>query len=284
MKKIALKLKKIIDFLFNSTEIKDNTLKINSINRELLSERILAKMVEKCPETIMTSGFSVYSQNEEDGILSAIFSKMGIKQTKFLEFGVHPTENNTLNILLNGGKGCWYDKGLTGFKAELGQRDNLKIFDVFITLNNFESLVRSGLEFLQLGERDLDLLSLDFDGNDFYFIEQVHKSNIRPKVYCLEYNAKFRPPMDVKIKFSESHFWGGDDYFGSSLQSYVNLLKDDYDLLVCNITGLNAFFVRKDLSKFFTIYPLEHVYQPIRYYLHTRDGHKPSTKFMYLIK
>ena len=95
--------------------------------------------------------------------------------------------------------------------------------------------------------KELDLISVDLDGNDFYIVEKILNSGFFPKVFILEYNAKFPPPVDFKINYNPKHEWRNDDYFGTSLQSWNNLLtKFGYKLLCCNSqTGANCFFVKK---------------------------------------
>jgi hypothetical protein len=227
-------------------------------------------------------GFSVYSQNDEDGILEDIFNRINIPRPNFLEFGVGPEENNTNYLILKGSRGCWIDKGLTDLKNQLSNNTKLKIFDKFITVENIIFLVEEGCRFLSVAPtKDLDLISLDLDGNDYYFIEKIVRSGILPKVFCLEYNAIFRPPMDIKIRYNANHRWVGDDYFGCSLNAYCNLLSPNYTLVACNIAGANCFFVRNDLSANFTKYTTEELYQPPRFHLSpTQKGHQPSVKFV----
>lgn len=258
--------------------IRGNRAILKQINLYQVKEEIRLKM----PESLALSGYSAYSQNDEDDILRKIFEKLNSqKPLTFFEFGVDATENNTLNMFLGNAKGCWYDKGLTGFKKQYGEKFGLKIFDEYITKDNIGKLTTDGLSFLSISKTDLDLLSLDLDGNDYYFIEEINRSGLLPKVYCLEYNAKFIPPLDVKIKYNPNHSWNGDDYFGCSLQSYVNLLSENYTLICCNLTGSNCFFIRNDFKHLFTIYPIADLYQPPRYYLgeKTSKGHPPTIKF-----
>ena len=51
------------------------------------------------------------------------------------------------------------------------------------------------------------------------------KDNIFPKVFIVEYNAKFFPPIEFIIDYDENHKWTGDDYFGASLTSLEKLFK-----------------------------------------------------------
>ena len=72
------------------------------------------------------------------------------------------------------------------------------------------------------------------------------------------------------MTYEESYVWKGDDCFGSSLKFLETKFKEHgYFLVGCNITGSNAFFVRKDLveHKFFEPFTAENHYEPARYYL-----------------
>jgi hypothetical protein len=253
-----------------------------SILKQINIQQVKEEIRHKTPDSLALSSYSAYSQNDEDDILRKIFEKIDTgNPLTFFEFGVEPVENNTLYMFLGGAKGCWYDKGLTEFKNKYGEKPGLKIYDEFITLDNIESLVTQGLTFLNVSKNNLDLLSFDLDGNDYYFIDTINKAGILPKVYCLEYNAKFVPPMDIKIKYNPQHWWKEDDYFGCSLQSYVDLLKENYTLVCCNLTGSNCFFVRNDFKHLFTLYSVADLYQPPRYYLgdKTFKGHPATLKF-----
>ena len=251
------------------------------MNRDMLMLQLKNELKQHSPDNLILKGFSVYSQNEEDGILNAIFRTLQIPKPTFFEFGVHPAENNSLYLLLNGSKGVWFDSALTDYKAKLGQKDNLLIIDEFISLANIQQLCEKGLGFLGLEGGQLDMLSLDLDGNDFYIVEKMLQTGIEPKVLCLEYNAKFPLPMDIKIKYDEEHRWDGGDYQGCSLQAYINLLKEKYTLLACNLSGSNCFFIKNDLAGNFVVYDPARLYMPCRYYLSAfNKGHFTSTNFL----
>ena len=92
------------------------------------------------------------------------------------------------------------------------------------------------------------MLSIDVDGNELYLLNKL--SQIKPRVIIVEYNSKFPPPIKKTIKYSPSFIWKYDDYSGSSLQLLTdNLNKKKYVLVGCNISGINAFFIKKELIK-----------------------------------
>ena len=93
----------------------------------------------------------------------------------------------------------------------------------------------------------IDLLSLDIDGNELYVLNKL--KTISPRVIVVEYNAKFPPPIRKSIKYDPKFIWKYDDYLNASLQLLVDNLKKEYALVGCNISGINAFFIKKELLK-----------------------------------
>lgn len=253
-------------------------------NLEMFYIKLVKKFLRDYPENLIKYGFSVYSQNEEDGIIQEIFNRIAVKNIKFIEFGVQAAENNTLNAVMNGGRGTWVDKGLSKFKQELQQNKKLNIIDEFVTMENIFEIYLSSLNFLELKDHEtIDLLSLDLDGNDYYFISQLLSKGASPKLFCLEYNPKFHPPTKSKIEYNHYQRWeDNNDYYGCSLQEYVDLFKEfDYTLLVCNITGSNCFFIKNDYTSHFEIYSHSELYQPGRDYLSPFfKGKKPSMRYL----
>ena len=220
---------------------------------------------------LLKSGYRVYSQADEDGILHEIFRRIGEGQRTFLELGVgNGLENNTLFLLIQGWNGIWIegsDRKAAASKKNLAVQiaeGRLQIEQNFITAPTIDQKISS----LTAG-RDVDLLSIDLDGNDYYVLDAIR--SISPRVIVAEYNSKFPPDVPWIIEYNESHRWDGTDYFGVSLKSLELLLtKRGYALVGCNIVGTNAFFVRTDLvneSRFCAPFTAENHYEPSRYFL-----------------
>jgi hypothetical protein len=116
--------------------------------------------------------------------------------------------------------------------------------------------------------QEVDLLSIDIDGNDYYVFESL--ASLSARVVIIEYNAKYPPPLKWRIPYSTDYAWDGSDWYGASLQSLCDLFaRRQYSLVGCNITGSNAFFVRDDLlgDKFPCIGEIGKLYQPARYFM-----------------
>ncbi|MBQ6131000.1 MAG: hypothetical protein IJL12_01480 [Selenomonadaceae bacterium] len=221
-------------------------------------------------------GFKVYSQNDEDGIIEEIFNRVGTTNKIFIEFGVeNGLECNSHYLLHKGWRGLWIDGG---HEEEIQERfapviadDRLKFLQAFITRENINEL------FIKCGVTgEIDLLSIDIDGNDYHVWQAINV--VKPRVVVIEYNAKFPPNCDWKQAYNKRHKWDDSDWQGASLKALELLGRQlGYQLVGTNLNGVNAFFVRKDLAKNLFIEPAtaENLYNPARFHISYTNGHPP---------
>jgi hypothetical protein len=218
-------------------------------------------------------GFKIYSQGDEDGIIYDIFNRLNIECGTFCEIGVeNGLECNSLALIHRGWKGIWLE-GNEEMKEFIEEKfssilnnQRLGLGIGMVTPNNINLVVEKMSERLNFKGNILDFLSIDIDGMDIYLLEAITFS---PKVICIEYNAKFPPPLIKKPIFDEGFCWRGTDYVGSSLAAITESAnKKGYTLVGTSITGVNAFYVRNDLvGPNFSSQSLEELYNPPRYYL-----------------
>lgn len=223
-------------------------------------------------------GFKVYSQNDEDGIIQEIFTRIGVVSKTFVEFGVEDgLQNNTLKLLLEGWSGLWLEGSPRHVRAiqrtfrDVIAQNRLHVVQAFIDRGNINALIG------KVFQGEIDLMSIDIDGNDVYILEVLDV--VRPRVIVIEYNGKFPPPMNLAQTYNPTHRWRGTDYGGASLEAIVNVAaRKGYNLVGCNITGVNAFLVRDDLlgDHFCPPFTAERHYEPARYFLTPtfKAGHK----------
>lgn len=256
----------------------------SNINSTL--EKLRDKIRLDMPDNPLLAGWASYSQCDEDGIIRECLSRISKKVTlskTFIEIGCgNGLENNTHQLLLDGYSGFWVDGGreeIHFIENHLGgvHFDKLYVNERFVTQANIVNLVERALEFL--GTKDLDFFSLDVDGNDIHLLPMIFQLTA-PKLICVEYNAKFVPPTRLAMEYRPDHTWANDDYFGASLQSWVDKLNE-YSLVCCNLSGANAFFIRNDLVENSSLTPIDKLYQPPRYWLTSfPKGHKNSLKWL----
>ncbi len=243
--------------------------------KELLSDPKYADS-----RSLLRSGFKVYSQNEEDGIIEEIFRRIGCTNRTFVEFGVDDgLENNSLKLILEGWRGLWLEGSPANVEAirakfsDVIADGRLVIDHAFIARDNINAIIRRTFS----GE--IDLISIDIDGNDIYVMESLEVIN--PRVIVIEYNGKFRPPLSITQTYDPNFVWAKRDYTGSSLAAIEKVAaRKGYSLVACNIMGINAFLVRNDLlaDKFHAPFTAEHHYQPARNFLWPTfvAGHDPD--------
>jgi hypothetical protein len=227
-------------------------------------------------------GKKCFSQTDEDGITLEILKRLGsLNDGVYAEFGVGDgTENNSLVLAALGWRGFWV--GGESIRINTAHVDNEKFayFKEWITLENIMELARKGLA--QIKSERIDVISLDLDGNDIYFTEKLLASGFRPKLFIVEYNAKFPPPIEFQIEYDPQHIWQADDYFGASLGSFEKLFRRfHYRLVCCNShTGSSAFFIDAKYAELFLDVPLDidKIYVGPRYYLYRKYGHKQSIR------
>ena len=245
-------------------------------------KRILEEISREDPLRLELYGFKVYSQNDEDGIIEEIFRRLGVFSGIFVEIGVeNGLECNTLYLLHKGWKGLWIEANsnyVNFIKSKFDyviKNGRLKVLNEYVKIDNVNRLINTYVK----GE-EFEFLSIDIDGMDIYLLEYLTK---KPLVICIEYNSKFPPTLSKKPPYNPNFWWQGTDYMGSSLKAIVEVAeKKGYILVGTNITGTNAFFVRKDMWRkdlFPEPDPVK-LYNPPRYWLyfdHFRHiGHPPD--------
>lgn len=186
-----------------------------------------------------------FSQFGEDGILEALFERIGTGSRRFVELGAGDGhENTTRNLVEAGWSGVWVeaDRPSADEAARVvGERD-VTIACVTVTPDAAPGILdRAG------AAADLDLLAIDLDGIDYYVWRSLARS-YRPRVVVVEYNAAATPGTSWVQRYRPGRFWDGSRRFGASLDALDELAGSlGYSLVGCESHGANAFFVRDDV-------------------------------------
>jgi hypothetical protein len=201
--------------------------------------------------------FKVTSQWGEDGIIDWLIERAKIPPAShtFIEFGVENyRESNTRFLLQNRNwRGFIMDGGSsmvsTTIADGLYSKYSLAAKQAFITRENVNDLLAgSGLG------REIGLLSVDVDGNDYWIWEAIEVVN--PAICVCEYNAVFGDvhpisiPYDPKFYLTSGHY--SHLYWGASIVAMRSLAaKKGYRFVGTTLAGNDAFFVREDFAKEF---------------------------------
>lgn len=219
--------------------------------------------------TMRNAEFKILSKYGEDGLLLYLFSKIGVTNRTFVEIGVEDgKECNTANLSLNfGWQGMIVDAseerlkiGRAFYKERLGKNfSKVKIVSSFVTAENINKLILdNGIS----GE--IDLLSIDIDGNDYWVWKAINAIN--PRVVVTEYNASLGFDKSMIIKYDPEFGIGKRPplyYHSASLPAFKKLANvKGYILVGCESHGIDAFFVRRDLvqGKLIELKPQEAFY------------------------
>lgn len=271
--------KNLVELLLSSVQLQGKTLSSMVGLKDLLLDFQTKQIQQSHPNPLNRFGLKCFSQTDEDGITLEILRRLDIEKGSFAEFGVgNGLENNTLILAAMGWKGFWVGGEDLAFSCS--SSNNFNYMKTWITKENIVQCARSGMESVSVNS--LDVVSLDLDGNDIYFVAELLENSVRPKLFIVEYNAQFIPPARFQIAYDPLHCWKGDNYFGAALSNFNDVFEQHgYRLVCCNShTGANAFFVRREFDCLFSDVPLDirEIYSPPRYHLYSNYGHRQSVK------
>ncbi len=206
----------------------------------------VAFVIPSSPREILPSEFerAVYSQGGEDGILEKIFELIPPTERFAIEFGAGDGVifSNVRKLILHDGWGGLLIEGDPELAEVLARNyqglDGVRTMQAWVFPGNVELLFEENNV-----PKDLDLLVIDIDSNDWYVWRAIH--DYRPKVVQIEYNGMFIPPLKAVVAFHPMLWWGEESFhFGASMQSLCDLGKrKGYELVAVNERGINLFFV-----------------------------------------
>ncbi len=222
------------------------------VNQYLLMKKILP--LQHMP-LLNQVGFSVYSQFEEDWILLYIFSIIGTQNKRLIEIcagdgiecmGANLVINHWWDALFFDGSSSLVSRGNRFYKKHNSTFLHPPIFKkAWITKENVNSLIKEcGFYW------EIDLLSLDMDGNDYHVMESINV--VSPRVIICETHNVIPSNLAITIPYNPSFNRNKSeksDFMGASLMAMKKLLdKKWYRLVWGHKYGFNAIFIRKDVG------------------------------------
>jgi len=201
--------------------------------------------------------FRAFSQNGEDGILLFIFGLIGMGGRRSVEICAGDgIQCNTANLIVNHGwNGLMFDGNEQlvqigrSFYANLGDTfcHPPTIVNDWITRENINAIIKkNGFE----GE--VDLLSLDLDGVDYWVWEALDV--IRPRVVIAEIQCIWGAERAVTVPYRQEFRTQFIDkfgvYSGASLPAFVKLARrKGYRLVGVQRLGFNAIFIENGVGE-----------------------------------
>lgn len=186
----------------------------------------------------------VFSQNGEDGVIAEIFHRIGTESEYFVEFGAETGAECNTRFLADvlDWRGVYFEADETNFQglsARFRNNQRIQTFKRHITPETInECFQLAGVPI------DIDLLSIDVDGQDLWVWNALE--DYRPRVVVVEYNSGLDPSGTMVER--EGVYQGFVDTFGASIGALRKIgAEKGYRLVHCDLSGVNAFFVREDL-------------------------------------
>lgn len=184
--------------------------------------------------------YDVFSQFGEDGIIDQIFKMIGTKSKTCIEFGAWDGFHlsNTAKLF---SQEQWH--------AILIESDSIKYRELVKSTEKFNCTcicqavgvasqsIESILKNNRISYSQIDLLSIDIDGNDYHIFESLNQ--LKPRVVVCEYNPTLPVHLDI---FAD---YGSANNLGCSVGALVRLAETKKYTLVA-LTDTNAFFVRNN--------------------------------------
>ena len=247
MKKIVKRLRKKFRELLDSNSL------VEMERQKLLMGKILSNQIknkEFQARSLKDVEFSIFSQFGDDGIIQWLTQNLEIPNKTFIEFGVEDfSESNCRFLMMNDN---WSGFVMDGSELNIKNlkssyyywKYELASKAVFINKDNINDLIQE-----QEFNREVGLLHIDIDGNDYYIWDEINV--IEPIIVIVEYNGIFGKDRSLSVIYDEDFIRNNSHYsyllFGSSIKSLYQLAEEKgYSFIGCNSGGNNAYFVRND--------------------------------------
>jgi hypothetical protein len=224
------------------------------IQRNIVNQYKLFKLQKVAPyKKISDAGFRVYSQFEEDGIILYVLSMIEFKTMRAVEMCCGSGEEcMSTNLILNHGfDGYLFDGSAENVRRAKSffesKRDCLLytpvLKEAWITTDSVNGLLKaSGCA----GE--VDLFSLDIDGNEYWVLKAI--DSINPRLLVVETHNIIPADKSLTIRYEPDFCYLNslkEDFRSVSLLAMVRLCKRrGYRLIGGHRHGFNAFFLRED--------------------------------------
>lgn len=213
-------------------------------DEEMICYREFGHFYKQCESGLNQYAYNVNSQHGEDGILKAIFDKIGTTSKYAVEFGGWDGVylSNIRELIVKMGFGGLFIEGdkkraekLRNNYADYPQVACIEAYVGFRT-NTLDSILQDNHAPVQI-----DVLSIDIDGYDYHVWEAVQ--DYRPRLVIIEYNPSI--PNDIVVINPHKE----DIFTGSSAAALVELgRRKGYSLIGVTQTNL-LFIVNEEYDK-----------------------------------
>lgn len=200
------------------------------------------------PQRLTARRSGVDSQTDEDGITLAILDEVGIGPRRFVEIGSGNNGGNTGFLARElGFSGLMVDalQSNVDFLGQVFSRARVTCVCTWVTATDVNTLVSD-----HGATGEIDVLSIDIDGNDIWVWEALTVCD--PRVVVIEFNPSWGAERAVAVPYDPS-FDRHDRkpiYYGASLAAIAAMgERKGYRLVATTPGGPNAFLIRDDVGE-----------------------------------
>ena len=241
------------------------------VQRNIVNQYLSFKLSGIAPyNAIRDAGFRAYSEYEEDGIILYVLSMIGFKTRRVVEMccGSGSVCMATNLILNHGFDGFLFDGNAENIRrahAFFGKKKDCHLYrpvltEAWITAENVNDLlITAGCG----GE--VDLFSLDLDGNDYWILSAINA--IRPRLLVVETHNIIPGDKSLTIEYDPNFYcWNKigheQNYRSVSLLAMQRLCKRrGYRMIGAHRHGFNVFFLKDgEAERFFPEVSIEEVH------------------------
>lgn len=245
-----------IERLFDLAEQRQRTAPATKVAlRKLLLEYRRAAAEDAPIPSVWDTGFRVFSQFDEDGVILFLLGVAGMGTRRFVDIGAGDGvyASNCANLALNlGFHGLFIDARAVSIERARRFYENHpdtahrppRFARAFVNRENVNDIV-SGAAL----EGDIDLLSIDIDGNEFWVWEAL--ACVKPRFVVVEAHTELG--LDDWVMPYDANFdWRSaprGDPIGASPVALTKLAgRLGYRLVGANLYGFNLFYAREDVG------------------------------------
>ena len=204
--------------------------------------------------SVWETGFRVFSESDEDGILLFLLASLGLGTQRFVDIGAGDgvTASNCANLAFNFSfEGLFVEadgSSIARGKAAYGAHPDTqsyppKFVEAFVTRSSIDDVTGAGFE------GDVDVLSIDIDGNDYWIWEAI--TCIRPRIVIIETHPELGL-RDHVSPYRDDFDWRrapAGEPLGASPAAMTRLAERlGYRLVGGNRLGFNTIYVRDGLG------------------------------------
>lgn len=221
--------------------------RLNRSKGSAASKQALEKNMPTRVSRLAEASFDIFTDQGEDGIIHYLLGQMENVPSFFVDIGSGDCiKSNCATLAVHyGWKGLFIDRNKRQlsigkeFYRKIVPGHELEFIESEVRVDNVNELVATAKT------REIGLLSIDIDGNDYWIWKAIEY--IQPRLVVIEAKVEFGIRNLVVPYGSHNHHQADKMYNGASVEALRILGREKgYKLVGANRPGYNLFFVKNE--------------------------------------